>query len=114
MTEREQFDFLLKIGYDVKTAAELIKKMTEQQPDALVKDKQEKKEEPEQITIDKQEEKPEENPLEKQIEELKAEIKELRENTHKLNREKGVINTDIEKPKTVDESVEEILKSLEA
>ena len=112
MTEREQFDFLLKIGYDVKTAAELIKKMTDQQPDALVK------EEPEQISIDKQEqkqeEKSEENPLEKQIEELKAEIKELRESTHKLNREKGVINTDIEKPKTVDESVEEILKSLEA
>ena len=110
MTEREQFDFLLKIGYDVKTAAELIKKMTDQQPDALVKEEHE----PEQITIDKQEEKSEENPLEKQIEELKAEIKELRESTHKLNREKGVINTDIEKPKTVDESVEEILKSLEA
>ena len=102
MTEREQFDFLLKIGYDVKTAAELIKKMTDQQPDALVK--QEPKQEPKQ----------EENPLEKKIEELRAEIKELRENTHKLNRDNNVIDSNPSKPKTVDESVEEILKSLEA
>lgn len=113
MTEREQFEFLIKIGYDVKTAAELINKMKDQQPDALLKEKQEPELEPKQITIDKQDEKPEENPLEKKIEELKAEIKELRENTHKLNRENGVIDTDTVKPKTVDESVEELIKSLE-
>lgn len=107
MTEREQFDFLIKIGYDIKSAAELITKIKEQQPEAIEPEK-----EPEQIQINESK-KPEQNPLEKKIDELKAEIKELRENAHKANRENGVIDTVNSKPKTVDDSVEELLKSME-
>lgn len=112
MTEREQFDFLIKIGYDIKSAAELIKKMTEQEPNALIK-KDEVDKEPEQIKISEQEMKEDKNNLEKKLDELKAEIKELRENAHKFNRENGVIDTVNPKPKTVDESVEELLKTME-
>ena len=54
-----------------------------------------------------------ENDLRKMLENMQAELKSMRETIHAQNRKTAVIETEQIKPKTLDENVEELLKSME-
>lgn len=123
MTEREQFEFLLKLGYKMKDAIETIKRYTNDENGShdnspYLNENDEKVLTPSQDenalkTPSRASGNVSENELRKMLESMQTELKEMRETIHAQNRKNAVIETEQIKPKTIDENVEELIKSLE-
>lgn len=123
MSEKEQFEFLLKLGYKMKDAIETIKKFTNEEngshdnlPYLNENDKKVLTHEEDENALKTPSRAPEnvsENELKKMLESMQTELKEMRETIHAQNRKNAVIETANSQPKTVDENVEELLKSME-
>lgn len=115
MSEKEQFEFLIKIGYGMKEAIETIKKMTEtgENTPNLSENKKPELEHAEKENASKTLSEPSGNDLKKMLESMQTELREMRESIHAQNRKNAVIETANTQPKTVDENVEELLKSME-
>lgn len=123
MTEKEQFEFLVKIGFKMKDAIETIKKMTLEENDShdnlpYLNENDKKvltpaEDENALKTPSRASENVSENDLKKMLESMQTELREMRETIHAQNRKNAVIETANTQPKTVDENVEELLKSME-
>ena len=115
MSEKEQLEFLLKIGYGMKDAIEIIKKMSEtaENTSNLNENKKPELEHTENENASKSSSEMSENDLKKMLESMQTELREMRESIHAQNRKNAVIETANTQPKTVDENVEELLKSME-
>lgn len=115
MSEKEQFEFLLKIGYSMTEAIETLKKLTNTDENSpYLNENEEKVQEPteEENTL-KSPSRASENVLAEKLTDLQKELRELRTIVHEQNRKNAVIETEPQKTKTLDENVEELIKSME-
>ena len=115
MTQKEQFEFLLKIGYKMSEAIETLKNLsnTDENSPYLNENKKNVSEPAQDENTLKTPSRASENVLAEKLAELQNELKELRTVVHEQNRRNAVIETANTQPKTVDENVEELLKTME-
>lgn len=119
MSEKEQFEYLLKIGYTIPEAISAIKNLpveentSHENSSYLNENESDGLEHVEQENTLKTAPRASQGDIEKMLSDMKEELKTLRESIHAQNRKEAVIETANNRPKTVDENVEELLKSME-
>lgn len=112
MTKKEQFEALLKIGYEMSEAIEMLNNLNN--TDEYLNENEEKVQEPTQEeNTPKAASRAPENVLAEKLTEMQNELKALRTIVHEQNRKNAVTETEPQKVKTLDENVEELIKSLE-
>ena len=115
MTQKEQFEVLLKIGYKMSEALEMLNNLnnTDENSTYLNENKENVSEPAEEENKLKTASRASENVLAEKLTEMQNELKALRTIVHEQNRKNAVIETEPQKTKTLDENVEELIKSME-
>lgn len=115
MTRKEQFEALLKIGYEMSEAIEMVNNLnnTDENSPYLNENKENVSEPTQEENTLKTASRASENVLAEKLMEMQNELKALRTIVHEQNRKNAVLETEPQKVKTLDENVEELIKSLE-
>lgn len=115
MTKKEQFEALLKIGYEMSEAIEMLNNLnnTDEKSPYLNENEETVQEPAQEENTPKAASRASENVLAEKLTEMQNELKALRTIVHEQNRKNAVTETELQKVKTLDENVEELIKSLE-